>query len=118
MARTRGTMKIRTVALWAAFGVVASSAGAMAIPVPRTISDNAVVLHAEPNLTLDHAHFTSGQTLTVDGRLGHSTLAKTGRGETFFFASVTGTDAPGVSAPPLNLAIVVDRSGSMKGDRI
>jgi Ca-activated chloride channel family protein len=66
----------------------------------------------------DHAHFTSGQTLTIDGRLGHSTLAKTGRGETYFFASVTGTDAKGETAPPLNLAIVIDRSGSMKGERI
>jgi Ca-activated chloride channel family protein len=109
-------MKIRTLALWAGLGVVTSSAGALAIPLPAR--DLPVEVHPEPKLAKDLAHFTAGQTLLVDGRLGHATIGKTGRGETFFFASVTGTDASGLAAPPMNLAIVVDRSGSMKGDRI
>jgi Ca-activated chloride channel homolog len=113
-------MKIRSVALWAVLGVVASSAGAMAIPVPPTAA-RPVTVTPEPGLTTkDASHFTAGQTLLVDGRLGHASIAKTGRGETYFFAQVTGADAAGTAAAiaPLNLAIVIDRSGSMKGDRI
>ena len=66
----------------------------------------------------DINHFSAGQTLAVDGRLGHATLAKNGAGETFLFTSVTGTDAASAASASLNLAIVVDRSGSMKGERI
>jgi Ca-activated chloride channel homolog len=112
-------MKIRSVALWAVLGVVASSAGAMAIPVAPTAA-RPVPVTPEPGLARDNAHFTAGQTLVVDGRLGHASIAKTGRGETFFFASVTGADSGGAAAvaAPMNLSIVIDRSGSMKGDRI
>jgi Ca-activated chloride channel homolog len=111
-------MKVRNVAVLAALGVVASSAAAMAIPVSdaRTAL---VEVRPEPKIDKDNAHFTAGQTLLLDGRLGHANIAKaSGRAETYFFASVTGADPPGISAPPMNLGIVIDRSGSMKGPRI
>ncbi len=116
-------MKIRSVALWAVLGVVASSAGALAIPVPATTARPVQVSPegwlGKEDGQVTRAHFTAGQTLVVDGRLGHASIAKTGRGETYFFASVTGADASSTaSASPMNLAIVIDRSGSMKGDRI
>ena len=115
-------MKVRSVALWAALGVAVSSAAALAIPMPPGAKGGTSTVLADPNGkpldAQDVNHFTAGQTLTIDGRLGHATLAKNGAGETFLFTSVTGTDAASASAAPLNLAIVIDRSGSMKGDRI
>ena len=124
-------MKVRSVALWAALGVVVSSAAAFAIPVaaPRGASGaTSVPAGGDSTLVADPSgrpldahdvnHFSAGQTLAVDGRLGHATLAKNGAGETFLFTSVTGTDAASAAAASLNLAIVVDRSGSMKGERI
>ncbi len=113
-------MKLRSVLVWAALGVVASTAGAMAIPVPPVTARAAPTVLPEPGVTTrDPSHFTAGQTLMVDGRLGHAAIARTGRGETFFFAQVSGSDAAGAgSAAAMNLAIVIDRSGSMKGARI
>jgi Ca-activated chloride channel family protein len=111
-------MKLRTLAVCAGLGIVGSSAGAMAIPLRSEAKDALTELRPEPKTARDNAHFTAGQTLLVDGRLGHANLAKTGQAETYFFASVKGSDPPGQTAPPLNLAIVIDRSGSMKGDRI
>jgi Ca-activated chloride channel homolog len=111
-------MKLRTVALWAAFGVVASSAAATAIPLARSTHGDPLEVRPEPKAKTDLSHFSAGQTLLVDGRLGHATMALGGAGETYFFASVTGNGPADATAPPLNLAIVIDRSGSMKGDRI
>ncbi len=63
--------------------------------------------------------FVDGRTLTVEGRLGHATLAAGRENETFLFVDVKA--AAGVvprEAPPLELAIVIDRSGSMSGKRL
>lgn len=65
------------------------------------------------------AHFNAGSTLTVDGRLGHPHLARSANGETFVMLEVRGADsAKARVAAPVNLALVIDRSGSMKGTRI
>ena len=65
------------------------------------------------------SRFDVGSTLRVEGRLGHARLARAGRGETFVLLEIRGSDTGGVSAPaPVNLSIVVDRSGSMKGARL
>jgi Ca-activated chloride channel family protein len=72
---------------------------------------------------MDVSHFNAGQTLTVDARLGHPALAKGTNGETFLFAAVAGGDGQtsagsASQTAPLSLALAIDRSGSMKGDRI
>ncbi len=65
------------------------------------------------------SRFDVGSTLRVEGRLGHARLARAGRGETFVLLEIRGADTGGVSAPaPVNLSILVDRSGSMKGARL
>ncbi len=110
-------MRVQTVALWALVGMLASSAAAMAIPLHSSDSPTISGDPQKPTST-DISHFTAGQTLTVDARLGHASIASSSPGETFLFASVAGTDASETSAPPLNLAIVIDRSGSMKGERL
>ncbi len=119
-------MRVRSLALWAALGVVSTSAAALAIPVPvAPVQGNAI--QVEPTSTTgaaaqgDLAHFTAGQTLTVDARLGHASMRRVvgtgGQGETFVFASVTGADAA-TQTPAVNLALVIDRSGSMFGKKI
>ena len=75
-----------------------------------------------PETPLDQtelAHFTAGGALTVDGRLGHPHLARSGNGETFVMLEVRGADsAKARVTAPVNLSLVIDRSGSMKGTRI
>src|ERR1700722_10274213 len=119
-------MKLRTLALWAALGMATSTAAALALPAPAPpawpASGGAGGAPADPVVAVA-SRFTAGQTLMMDGRLGHAALAHatagaSGPAETFLLASVTGADSPGAAAAPLNLAIVIDRSGSMKGARI
>lgn len=65
------------------------------------------------------SRFTDGKTLTVEGRVGHARLARTSTGETFVMVEVKGAEgAVAKSAAPANLALVIDRSGSMKGTRL
>lgn len=121
-------MKLKTTAILAVCGVVLSAAGAFAVPIGK-----APVAVADPSSTGPQggeggswsgggsgARLTAGDTLLVDARLGHASLPKASRGETYLFAQVTATDdkTAGSSAAPMNLAVVIDRSGSMKGDRI
>jgi Ca-activated chloride channel family protein len=55
----------------------------------------------------------------VDGRVGHAKLLQGSPGETFVMLEVRGADAGSAkSAAPVNLSIVIDRSGSMKGSRM
>lgn len=120
-------MKLQTTAILAFCGVLASAAAAFAVPVshPAASADPSVALQdvkdGKPWGGAPAARMTAGDTLLVDARLGHASLSKGARGETYLFASVTAADdkaAAPSTAPPLNLAIVIDRSGSMKGDRI
>ena len=129
-------MKLKTTFILATCGVLLSSAGAMAIPMTPGVTAT-----AEPAAKTAQAadakkagwggtgsRITAGDTLLVDARLGHASLPKTSRGETYLFAQVTASDDAlanqnvgangGSTATPLNLAVVIDRSGSMKGDRI
>ncbi|HEX4517490.1 MAG TPA: VWA domain-containing protein, partial [Polyangiaceae bacterium] len=113
-------MKLRTAALGAVLAASTSVLGAVVAPLPSTAA--ALTTPNDPwqpagGSAADKSHFAAGQTVHLDARLGHATMAKGANGETYLFASVSGADAA-KAAPPLNLAIVVDKSGSMKGERI
>jgi Ca-activated chloride channel family protein len=122
-------VKLKTTAIAALCGVVVSTAAAFAVPLgPRASVDPSLVA-AGGNLTPAMAgkgpRVTVGDTLLVDARLGHAALAKGAKestGETYLFASVAADDKTGgasASVPAaMNLAVVIDRSGSMKGERI
>jgi Ca-activated chloride channel homolog len=72
-----------------------------------------------PPLVAEHATFTAGKTLMVTGRLGHPTLPSATDSETFLFVDITSDAGLRAATPaPLDLAIVIDRSGSMKGKRL
>ena len=63
--------------------------------------------------------FTVDGTLRLEGRLGHPTLPGQAGSETFVLVEVAApTDATGQARAPVNLSIVIDRSGSMKGKRL
>lgn len=113
-------MKLRTAVLLGVLGALSSVGGAFAIPVAHQ-GWAYIPAQKEPTNpgSTEIAHFNAGQTLTIDARLGHASIAKQANGETFLFAAVSGSENTSArTAAPLNLAIVVDRSGSMKGDRI
>lgn len=65
------------------------------------------------------AAFTTGETLRVAGRLGHTALDARRGGETFLMLELSAdTDEVATSAAPVNLSIVLDRSRSMEGKRM
>jgi Ca-activated chloride channel family protein len=53
----------------------------------------------------------------VEGRVGQRRVARS-PGEEFVLLEVRGADTTGKLATPVNLALVIDRSGSMKGTRL
>lgn len=93
------------------FGIAAEARTAEVVA-----GDSAAV--PQPATDRPGAELVAGTTLRVEGRLGHRTLAKGNRGETYVLLEVAGAESAGQVRPPVNLAIVVDRSGSMKGSRL
>jgi Ca-activated chloride channel family protein len=114
-------MKLKTTAILAACGVLASAAVAFAIPVARpVVTVDPTTNKTEAPSWEKGARITAGDTLLVDARLGHASLSKGSNGETYLFAQVTASDDKSAASAltPMNLAVVIDRSGSMKGERI
>ena len=74
----------------------------------------------DPTAPVDKSHFTAGATLMMNGRIGHPTMAAGRPDETFLFVDVNteGADVGVTTTAPVNLAIVIDTSGSMEGQRI
>jgi Ca-activated chloride channel family protein len=117
------SMKVRTAALWAIVGMMGSSAAAMNLPAAgRASKDGSSALTAAAGATMTPAlaepRFHADKTLSVDARLGHGSVAQGGGGETFLLASIAGGERADRATAPMNLAIVIDRSGSMRGVRL
>jgi Ca-activated chloride channel family protein len=119
-------MRVRTFALWATLGIACSIGGAMLLPAPSARGAGTGIRSSDPAPDPDtaSAHFVDGKTLLLDGRLGHASVPRDPSGRTagtFVLATVTGGDvAPSgqIAPPPVHLAIVVDRSGSMAGSKM
>lgn len=123
-------MKPTKVALLSALGMLLTSVSVYSLTPPGgftgghrpdsagvTSEDGktAVVAAAQPEIS----RFNAGGNVMIEGRLGHGKLARTANGETFLMLEVRGADGAGArSAAPVNLGLVIDRSGSMKGTRI
>lgn len=60
--------------------------------------------------------WTQSGTVSVEARLGHEKVPSTG--STYVLFEVKGADLKAVKPAPAHLSLVLDRSGSMKGDRI
>ncbi len=117
-------MKVKTLGALAALGMLLSSVTVWSVTKPTPEgwpSGKSDVVPTEEVLgpAFAGAAFTTGKTLMMEGRLGHSKLLSTKDSETMLLVNVTADkDAVTNSQTPLNLAIVIDRSGSMKGRRL
>lgn len=125
-------MKPTRVAVLAALGMFLSSVSVYSLTPPGGVTiradgdaANGSLAAADSNLpsqdsaaTGPGSEFQAGSTLHVEGRLGHSKLGKASRGETFVMLEVKADPAKAKARAPVNLALVIDRSGSMKGNRL
>ena len=74
---------------------------------------------ADPIAALESWKFQAVETLAIEGRLGHHTLPTATASETYlYFRVMAPTDSQATKPAPLELAIVIDRSGSMRGKRL
>ncbi len=97
---------------------VASSSPSAVVPATPDPAQPATPAVPEPPV-VDRSVFQAGKTLMVEGRLGHRVLPADTDSETFLFVDVKADGTLQASrAAPLELAIVIDRSGSMKGKRL
>jgi Ca-activated chloride channel family protein len=128
-------MQLRMAAVWAVVGMIGSSAAALAVPMkptpPATAEIGPVLAPADGVGATSTSTTTSASTpagaqprfhadrgLTLDARLGHAAIPQGNGGETFLLASIAGDDVVDRSVAPMSLAIVIDKSGSMKGARM
>ena len=118
-------MKIRTVALLSSAGMLLSSAvgwtfgpppRSSAIVAPSVLEQN-VGDPATDDATL--ASFETGTTLRLGARVGHARLAPGSTGSTYVLLEARTGDVDRATTPaPSHLALVIDRSGSMRGERL
>ncbi|HEU5057727.1 MAG TPA: VWA domain-containing protein, partial [Kofleriaceae bacterium] len=124
-------MKVSTLVIGSAIGMTATAAlvwAAVEPATPRAAPAERVASwspagderRAEPAADLpDRSHFQTGKTLMMEGRLGHRVLPAGTDSDTYLYLDVSADRARKALAPaPLNLAIAIDRSGSMKGKRL
>ena len=116
-------MKLRNVVLSSVAGMALTSSAVYSFtPAPRASAaapPPSVGVEATPAPVGLPTSVHESASLEVEGRLANTRIAKGARGQTYLMLEVR--SAPGrvaQSAAPSHLAIVIDRSGSMKGDRI
>jgi Ca-activated chloride channel homolog len=99
---------------------MASSAASSRPPASSTLPSGAQAPQAPVTGPADASPtFSAPGKLRLDGRLGHATLPGLRTNETFLLVEVTAPEATSVDArAPVNLSIAIDRSGSMKGQRL
>ncbi len=120
-------MKVKTIGWMAALGMVFSSVTVWSLTKPKSwdaktvaTADTALAtgpLVQDPSSNDTGAQFRVGSVLELSGRLGHSTLLTGNETESYILATVRAQTAGSVRQG-LNLAVVLDRSGSMKGRRL
>ena len=117
-------MKVKTIGWMAALGMILSSAavwsltkpkGWQAPTTPETGPETALATGALSNNT--GAQFSIDGPLSLSSRLGHATLLSGQESESYVLATVR-SKSGGTERQGLNLSVVLDRSGSMKGRRL
>ena len=121
-------MRVTTVGILAAAGMTLTSlsvwsltrpGGSTAATPEQPTADPAPSTTTAVQKAAAGSDFVTGRTLMMEGRLGHATLAADQLNESYVFVDVRANEQLAAkTSPPLNLSIVVDRSGSMKGERL
>jgi Ca-activated chloride channel family protein len=116
-------MKVKTLGVLAACGMVLTSFSVWSLTTDRKLGavaeeKPAATQNSDQPISQDSPSFEQKGTLELSGRLGHAWLRADSPGETFVLANVSAPTTAAGSASPVNLAVVIDRSGSMKGKRI
>ncbi len=104
--------------VWVSIDPAQGARGTATTPEPGTDQPGPGAAKAPPPPDVDRSHFTAGKTLMMEGRLGHPVLPADSDSETFLFVDVSADAGRTAARVPLNLSIVVDKSGSMKGKRL
>ncbi len=115
MAVAMAGMASTSVAVWSATGPSGSASEAR-VDAPAT---SELVTPIDEPAPIDKSSFITGDTLMMEGRLGHAIIPSDRSSESFLFVDIN-ADATKEAANPaqLNLAIVIDKSGSMRGKRL
>lgn len=124
-------MKPTSVAVVTALGMLLTSVSVYSLTPPGGFSRHAdpgastgvvpdeVFTATVPGAQPEISRFSAGSTLVVDGRVGNAKLSRGSNGETFILLEARGADGLAArNAAQVNLSLVIDRSGSMKGTRI
>lgn len=119
-------MKVKTLGLLACAGMLLSSLTVWSLTTPR--EQPLVGYNDFPprppgddplELPIDAVtQFVSGKTLMLEGRVGFKARQANQEQENFVFLDISAKKGALGQPSPLNLAIVLDRSGSMKGKRL
>ena len=119
-------MKLKTVGLLAGAAMMLTSVTVWSVTPAGGFGDRvwaeaeqSGLGNGDPTAGLQSWKFETGSTLLVEGRLGHAKLAASRDNDTYLFLNVRApNDGTTGASAPLNLAIVIDRSGSMAGQKI
>lgn len=118
-------MQVKTLGLLSLVAMLCSSAAVWSLTDPHARAQGPDVRGGAPTSPTSApppqagAQFRSGQLVMLEGRLGHAVLPAAGEQESYLFLSARAEDGAVASTPAsLNLAIVLDRSGSMRGKRL
>ena len=113
------TMKPTSVVLLSVAGMLLTSVSVYSLTPTRPAAAEVAVQTVSPATRIPEvATFRAGSTLALEGRMGHGRVAAGPNAETLLLLEVRGSDSAAAAPPAVNLALVIDRSGSMRGGRL
>ncbi|MFU8805402.1 MAG: VWA domain-containing protein, partial [Bradymonadaceae bacterium] len=89
-----------------------AEAGQLPYPAPEYPTTAAVAQPVEHIALLSTSAADHG-TLTLKSAISHGYIAPSNHGELYAAIDITATETKNTSRPPLNVSLVIDRSGSM-----